>query len=361
MKFIAPRSGATDYAAFFECAAADRLALLRFMEYVTREQVYERILALDKFKPSELWKGWVAGTFVGFSSEQVMYKSGHRFLPAALLKYDAAYARFSLRGVVSRLASVLLQARAAAREQYDAPEHQLRAFRRFYPDAAVPPVHKALLETHPLPYLRALEVLNVGRYQPRSRVLEVGAGACANLALLRMQFGVKAVIVDLPETMYAGYLLLRTLFPAATIALPNDVAAADGSTDLPDYDFVFLLPTQIDRIPAGAFDHAFNMSSFQEMELGVVNNYLAVMRRALMPGGTVVLCNLEVSRQIDGNAVAKYDLSGFDAVTYHDAPYQNWGLRNIPGLRQQVVVAKSAAAGVAAESSKRAAVRISGT
>lgn len=79
-------------------------------------------------------------------------------------------------------------------------------------------------------------------------------------------------------------------------------------------------------------DCSFNVSSFQEMTIDVVNHYITLLRRIVRKGGYIILENLKASREIPGNSFDLYDLSGF-GCDYLCAPrYGNYVIRNIPEL-----------------------------
>lgn len=144
----------------------------------------------------------------------------------------------------------------------------------------------------------------------------------------------RTVVIDLPETIFAGYSFLKAVQPGLSITLPHEV-------DKPVADLepgvVFLLPTQADQIADESVDFCFNMSSFQEMEMSTVNHYLSLMSRKLRREGALVSVNLEVSRHIAGNALRKYDLEGYSSPVAQAAPFGTALVGHVAGLQMMHV------------------------
>jgi len=222
----------------------------------------------------------------------------------------------------------------------DTVAKHLNEFNNIYPNAIMPPRHNEFIKLHAFPYLRALEVLNLSAITNKPKyVFEIGAGACTNIAILRDLYQTKSLVVDLPDTIFAGYLFLKSFFPDMAIALPQDI---DDGFDIRNYDVVFLLPYQVDLIPGDFFDIAYNMSSFQEMEMEVTNNYISLIHRVLKKGGHIILSNQQVSRYIKGNSFENYRLNNFIEGVKKNPKFQNFGIRDIHGLEQFFYQAKKA-------------------
>ena len=198
--------------------------------------------------------------------------------------------------------------------------------------------HELLLAKHGFAYLRMLEVYNLAAIDGDLKsVVEVGGGSCVNAAVMIGAFGCKYTIIDLPETISVGFSFLKTIFPELRIALPNVVhghivGGGDFGSLLDKYDVVFMLPYQSDLIGSGAMDMAFNVSSFQEMNIEVANEYLSLLHRVLKPGGSLVLENLKVSREIKGNSFESYRLEGFTEVKMCEPAYANFVIKKLPRL-----------------------------
>ena len=163
-------------------------------------------------------------------------------------------------------------------------------------------------------------------------MLEVGAGACVNVAFYRsLKPSLRSTVIDLPETILFGYCFLKSVFPDIRIALPNEVRSKPNDEQV---DVRFLLPTQVDLVPDDSMDFCFNMSSFQEMTIDTVNHYLRFMARTLKPGGTLLSVNLETSRYLERNSLNNFDFSLYHAAPrVQPAPFGTDLVGHIPGLR----------------------------
>ncbi len=151
-------------------------------------------------------------------------------------------------------------------------------------------------------------------------------------------YGCKYVIIDLPETIPIAYLYLKTVFPGLRVALPNTVqneieSGVGVESFLSRYDVVFVLPFQANSLPEGWFDIGVNVSSFQEMDIGVVNEYLLLLRKVLKPGAALILENLKTSRETAGNGLDRYCLNGFQGETLTSPSYADFNMQHVPGLK----------------------------
>ncbi|HYA39354.1 MAG TPA: hypothetical protein VEI74_13890 [Candidatus Methylomirabilis sp.] len=271
----------------FEAERGDILPLLDFLRFIYVENVRERLLE-HPLGPSHVWKAWADETYIGFSTGRIMLQSGHRFAPAELTERPS---RLPWR-----------------RDRFDVAGQE-RAFRRYYPSWEIDPQHRSLLAAHPASYLRVTEAVALSGVTA-TRMLEIGAGACVHVAFRHvLNPDMRTVIIDLPETMFSGYLLLRMM--QIDVALPHEDRDAAVTMRLPFQG--------VD----GDFDFAFNMASFQEMNLETVNRYIHLIHSRLRPGGVFQHVNLRRSKQFPDNKVADYDLSGFASSRVVKAPYHS--------------------------------------
>lgn len=307
---------------------------MHYLEFLTADGACERVASDDRFAPSAAWRWWASGTFVGVSGDRVMVKSGHRFVGSLeAAAYLPAAEAPSLLGCIWKCVAKVRQL-----SHYGSLGDNFRAFSSKYPGFRSPPQHELLLKTHGFVYLRMLEAFNLAELtEPPGAVVEVGGGACVQAAIMIGAFGCKYAIIDLPETVAVGFAYLKAVFPGLRIALPDVVAEASRTGEpfesvLQRHDVVFLLPYQVDFLPAASFDAAFNISSFQEMDIEVVNEYLTLFRRLVRPGGQLVLENLKTSRETAGNAFEHYCLDGFSAEKMCDPWYADYVVRSVPGL-----------------------------
>ena len=121
-----------------------------------------------------------------------------------------------------------------------------------------------------------------GRFlNENSRVLEIGAGSGLDTCTFVAEFGLKSLIIDLPEVLTLSSALIMTLFPNKQICLPNEI---NEDTPLESYDFVLLLPNQIGIAKPLICDLAINTSSFMEMHLNEVRRYFRLISKQLRDG-----------------------------------------------------------------------------
>lgn len=316
----------------FAPSREEALRLLEFGRYLWVEDVAGKVAAHPRFAPSSLWRTWAGQTFLGFSLEKVLLQGGHAFPSSiAVEAEERPTGRFA---ELRRCLGSLLAGSSRDRMRAGRDPRSLRAaFKRFYPHAGVCPEHENWFARHPNPYFRCLEAyLLREKAELSARMLEVGAGACVNVAFYHsLNRKMKSIVVDLPETMFFGYTLLRAVLPDLQILLPHEIGKSTVSFDA---DVVFLLPTQACDIPDESVDFCFNMSSFQEMSITTVNHYLEFMARKLRIGGRLVSVNFEVSRYLEGNALKNYDLAGYhSAARIQPAPFGTDLMAHVPGLK----------------------------
>jgi putative sugar O-methyltransferase len=217
-------------------------------------------------------------------------------------------------------------------------DHHLAVFTGIYPKFRHTKQHELLLSIHGFAYLRMLELYNlIEADKDVNMVIEVGGGSCVNGAVLIGAFGCKYTVIDLPESISVGFSLLKAVFPELKIALPDvihDHIAAEKDFRLlyEEYDVVFMLPYQTDLIEDGIFNMAFNVSSFQEMNIDVVNEYLSLFHRVLKPGGSLILENLKFSREVKGNSFENYQLNDYAEIKMCEPTYSNFIIKNLPQL-----------------------------
>jgi len=272
----------------FAGAREEALQLIDFLRFLYAENVAERLLE-SPLGPSHVWHDWAKETYVGFSTGRMMLQSGHRFGPAELTE---APSRLPWR-----------------RDRFN-PDAELAKFAETYPGFAIPNHHAALFAAHSGAYLRVAEAVRLSDVAQPKRMLEIGAGNAVHTAWRHLENpALRTVVIDLPESMCAGYFLLRLC--GIDVALPHEERAADVTMRLP---FQTL---------EGRFDFAFNMSSFQEMELAVVDRYIALIADRLEPGGVLHHINLAQSKQFPDNRSDAYDLTGFEACETLAVPYHS--------------------------------------
>ncbi len=262
--------------------------LLDYFRFLAEERVVER-LADSVYGPSSTWRDWAHKTFIGFSTGGVLVQSGHNFS-------------------VSQYVSWQERVRLPFQRRPKLPDYPT-IFKRHYPDYRIPATHVPLAEAHPVVYFRTAEAVILGNVAPK-RMLEVGAGAGVHILFRHLlNPTLRSVVIDLPETIPVAYCLIRALAGEIDVALPHQNREASVR---------FLLPFQD---PGHGFDFAFNMASFQEMEIGTVNAYLTLFRERLAPGGMIQSVNLLQSKQHPETRFEAYDFGAsprLDPTPFHD-------------------------------------------
>jgi hypothetical protein len=322
----------TMFQTVFSPSREEACALLEYVRFLWDHNEEEQISAHPLYGPSALWRQWAGQTFTGFSLEKILLQGGHAF-PSSV-EVSAGGEPNGDQSSWRRAAGVLFGGRKEnlIRQGRD-PIQLFQRFKRFFPQVGVCPEHSRWYAWHPNPYFRCLEAYTLREKSPLpDTMLEVGGGACVNVAFYRsLNPALRTTVVDLPETIVFGYCFLRTVFPDLRIALPHQ-AGQDQSGH--PADVVFLLPTQVDRVPDDSINFCFNMSSFQEMEITTVNHYLRYLCRKLKVGGKLLSVNLETSRYLEGNALTNYDFAGYHAVPRtQPAPFGTDLVGHLPGLR----------------------------
>lgn len=317
--------------------------LLGFLSYIYSEQAASKIENHPQFAPSSLWRQWTRESFIGFSSELLLFQGGHSFPSAVHVGIEQQMSPSETQGIpglLSQVYWVLMKGRdASSLPSFDTLYSK---FKKYYPDWDILPQHREWALTHYAVYLRTLEAFALAELEtaPKS-MLEIGAGACVNVAFYTTRYpGLKSTVIDLPEMILSGYIFLKTVSPDLKICLPHQIRS---SLPADTFDVVFLLPYQTDLIPDDNYDIAFNMSSFQEMPIETVNNYLGLIFHKLKPGGKAISVNQRVSRYIAGNTIDAYDFKLFgDQPGTRNPPFHNWLTRDVKGVEMvHTVVTKA--------------------
>lgn len=120
-------------------------------------------------------------------------------------------------------------------------------------------------------------------------VLEIGPGSGNFPSILFHKWApIRLVIVDLPETLAVSIPFLSSLFPAASIALPNEIQASGMPLH---FDFAFLTVDQLDLVRDDSIDMAVNCHSFQEMTHEQIGIYFSLIQRVCRDSGLFFTAN----------------------------------------------------------------------
>ncbi len=333
---------ATNYYTVFECSKLEKLDLLTYLYWLEETDASNKIVSDEKYSPSGEWIKWLSGNFLAFSENQIMVKSGHKLYRSYNPQFIPAYSRLSFKVLIKHLFNTVKRFTLMDKLSYQASKSQ---FKKCYPNYEVGEEFYDIAESHPGAYFRALESNAILGDVRRDVAFEIGSGAGVNPIVNFLRFGSKSIILDLPETIQVAYILIKAFAPSSRVALPDkvDKEMLEGGSfeNLVDkYDFVFILPTQAHLLDSGFVDVAYNTASFQEMDIEVVRNYVKLIHKVLKPGGAVSILNLEVSRQIKGNAVDQYGLALFKEGTLVDARFSNFQINGLENLKYICFVGK---------------------
>jgi SAM-dependent methyltransferase len=296
-----------NYITFFDASDEEALALVNWVAYCREKGQNSRDASAN-----DLWKGWLDETFIGFSgSNKILLHSGHR-VPASY-HFNNRQKPDNLGRLLKRGISLLKRGVAEP-----SPEELMARYRRCYPGVKMDTQEVEWGQDLIRQYLNSHEIYEILRryavpLDPSSLnfVFEIGAGAGMNLALLLRREGCEktgAVICDLPQTMMAGYVFLRSALPDFQIKFPHEF---DSTNPIRPSQIQFIVPDQIADLPDDSFDLGINTNSFQEMELETVNDYLAHSARLLSTGGLFISNNSRNARYIENNTLDRWDVSLF--------------------------------------------------
>ena len=170
------------------------------------------------------------------------------------------------------------------------------------------PNEEGISRLKPVAYFHYKETQALAGGKP-NRILEIGAGSGVGVAIEKLgNPDCKITVLDLPEVIAIAFVFLRATFPDLQIALPNEPTG--------DSDIRFLTPLQVDELEPESFDRVTNTSSFAEMPITSVNNYIKLAHHVLKPGGKLISSNQKISRHIPGNSIDRYELSAFKGIRY---------------------------------------------
>lgn len=178
--------------------------------------------------------------------------------------------------------------------------------------------------------LRAIDVILHHKPVPTGRplrVLEIGSGPAILAGMMQHVLRSQHTLIDLPEQAVVGFTFLSECFPKTTVRMPHESTSATQ----PKPDITILTPEQTAALEPQSFDVAINMFSFQEMSYEAVNEYLRLIRMALVPDGIVYCLN----RVMKGNKhdattmeFAKYGWSDQDQFLHDQTMPPQW--RGVP-------------------------------
>jgi putative sugar O-methyltransferase len=131
-----------------------------------------------------------------------------------------------------------------------------------------------------------------------STICELGGGYGRNAFVISSLVPTaKYLMVDIPPALGVAQAYLGEVFPAKRHFhfRPFDNFASIQA-EFEAADFAFLLPHQLEQLPAGSVDLFINISSLHEMRPDQINHYLEEIYRLVRPGGNFYLKAWKVSK-----------------------------------------------------------------
>lgn len=309
------------YETFYECEDWEINKYLKFLLFINDNK---KKITDSEFVRSNFWEKLSSSKFTGVSNKYLLVKSAGRLStsPAATYHFDTRFennfvtkAKFLLRNL-----KILLTYFFRWNMENLSLKKEIKKLTSIYPNLNLPKNHEDFMKYYPQRYIDHLEAIQVIKPDQKENYLEIGPGACVNVALqISLRNINKTYLVDLPEQISFGYSFLSIFFEnKLKIGLPHEVNA--GNID--NFDIVFLLPFQTDLIPNKEIDLAMNNSSFQEMDLITVNNYIGLLEKKLKDKGQFISVNQIEAHYIKDNKIENWKLSKFD-VSKHDLGFIN--------------------------------------
>ena len=293
----------------FEVSSNDIYRLCNFLAYIQKPRVS---LSLSQ-KISYFWKDLLESSFVGFGPNIVYLKSGNNFPSSVEINifpkkiYSQIFFLFNIfKKILYRLFSF----------NYDKSIQNI-IFNNIIGKIKF---NSNLFKIHPQRYLDYFYLLNqVKRLKKKLIVLEIGGGlSISSLILNKEKLLTKYINIDLPNQIITSFLFLRSN-SKLKIALPNEVSIKN----IKKFDIILLLPHQKKLLRNTKIDLALNISSFQEMQIETVNEYLSFVHQRLKKGGIFLSLNQTISHYIKNNNFNNCNIKKFKIIKInHNLPFE---------------------------------------
>jgi len=111
----------------------------------------------------------------------------------------------------------------------------------------------------------------------QQKIVEIGAGTGHLASLISRKYNSKIIIIDLFETLVHLIPYIKSTHLESNILFPNEVTKKKISSS--NFDFIFLLPNQINLLSENNIDLVINTLSFQEMLNSEIKNYFKKIKR----------------------------------------------------------------------------------
>jgi len=303
---------------FYKCSEIEINQILKFLLFVNENR--EKITN-SQFVQSNFWETLSSARFTGVSNEFLLIKSADRFTssPGINFHFDTRFENNLITKInfIFRNLKIFIRYYYRWNMQNYSLKTEFNRFEKIYKNFIKPDNHYDFMHYYPVRYIDHLELPQIIEHDQKDTFLEIGPANCVNVALqISLRKIKKTYLIDLPEQISFGYTFLKLFFKDKfKIGLPHEI----NKENINDFDIVFLLPQQADLIPDSKIDLAMNNSSFQEMKLDVVNNYISLMEKKLRKGGQFISTNQIKAHYIDDNNIDNWKLSNFEVKKLNPA------------------------------------------
>lgn len=142
---------------------------------------------------------------------------------------------------------------------------------------------------------------------PKATVLELGAGYGRNaFVTLKLQPQCKYIIADIPPALWISERYMKEVFPEKKIFTARSFQNfSEIAEDFAAADIVFILSSQISKLPTGSIDFIVNISSLHEMRKNQVDYYFAHFSRLLRLHGFFYFKQWKVAKVLFENETLK--------------------------------------------------------
>lgn len=296
----------TDAYATFEASVEEKLRILNYLKHTNEINHHN--------KTSDFWSGLLENSFIGFSKDKIILKSGNYFN----FSHSISYLKSFHKNVFHRLYELF---KFFLKEIYILIFYKNFGRLNNYQEKIKKKILKEVKsdnikyndkfsDINFARYIDYFEVLNTAnlKLDKNNVVLEIGAGMSISFLILHEEYKIKKFInIDLPNQIIVSFIILST-FTDLKIGLPHEV----NKNNLNEFDILLLEPNQKNLIENDTLDLAINVSSFQEMEIDTVNEYLNFIKKKLKPQKNLISVNQVNSKYIKNNNLDNYNFNLFE-------------------------------------------------
>lgn len=294
----------TKFLTKFKASSNDIIRLCNFLGYIQKVSTPPPPppFSLSQ-KISFFWKELLESSFVGFGPNIIYLKSGNNFPSSVEINifpkkiYSQIFFLYKIfKKILYRLISF---------------NHDKFIYKIIYNIKGKIKFNTKLFKINPQRYLDYFYLLNqVKRFKKKLIVLEIGGGLSISCLILnKAKLLTKYINIDLPNQIITSFLVLRSN-SKLKIALPNEVSIKN----IKKFDIILLLPHQKKLLKNTKFDLALNNSSFQEMHIETVNEYISFIYKRLKKFGVFLSLNQTISHYIKNNNLNKYNIKKFKII-----------------------------------------------